>query len=205
MENCTIYSHHLEFEKVVQIVKANLPKANIEFNDGGTEKSLIATIKGGLFSKNKSLAIRYRQRRDPSYKLEKIDCDLTKNLSGMVGFVESLPAKNEDVRSRFVRKIMSMNCEMPFIAEPEISPEFESILKKIVLELDGFIFAEPSGIFNQASGQHFVDKNLTLILDTGGNSNVEDVEVTVNAKYHDQPEAEYNAEQLEKRLRTQLR
>lgn len=76
MENCTIYSHHLEFEKVAQIVKANLPKANIEFNDGGTEKSLIATIKGGLFSKNKSLAIRYRQRKEPSYKLEKIDCDL---------------------------------------------------------------------------------------------------------------------------------
>ena len=48
MENCTIYSHQLKFEKVVQIVKTNLPKAKVEYKDGGMQKSLVATIKGCL-------------------------------------------------------------------------------------------------------------------------------------------------------------
>lgn len=55
MQNCTIYSHHLDFEKIVQIVKSILPKAKIEYNDGGIQKSLIATIKGGFSVKQKPL------------------------------------------------------------------------------------------------------------------------------------------------------
>ncbi len=58
MENCTIYSHQLDFEKVIQTVQASLPKAKIEFEDGGLQKSLVATIKGGFFSKTKKNWIR---------------------------------------------------------------------------------------------------------------------------------------------------
>ena len=68
MENCTIYSHYLNFDKVVQIVKEKLPKAKVEFNDGGINKSLVATIKGGFFGKNKTLKINYRQRENPDRK-----------------------------------------------------------------------------------------------------------------------------------------
>jgi len=89
MENCTIYSHYLNFEKIVQIVKENLPKAKVEFNDGEINKSLVATIKGGFFGKNKTLKINYRQRENPSYKLENIECGLTQNLAGMANFVQS--------------------------------------------------------------------------------------------------------------------
>lgn len=199
MENCTIYSHNLEFEKVFQIVKTNLSEAKIEYNDSGKQKSLVATIKGGLFSKSKTLKINYRERENPSYKLEQIECGLTQNLAGMVNFIQSLPTKNEEVRNKFIYKVMSVNCEIPFIAEPEIIPEFESVLRKMVIELDGFIFAQPNRIFNKSDGQHFVDKDLNLILDSNGNSEVQTVEVNVNSKYHDLPKEAYTEEQIKRK------
>src|SRR5688500_9748663 len=152
MENCVIYSHHLDFEKVVQIVKTNLPNAQVQYNDGGKQKSLVATIKGGLFGKTKTLKINYRERKNPSYRLEKIECALTQNLAGIVGFIQSLPAKNEVVRNKFIYKVLAANCEIPFIAEPDISNEFELILKKIVTDLDGFIFAPPNRLFDKSKG-----------------------------------------------------
>lgn len=203
MENCTIYSHHLEFEKVVQIVQSNLPKANIEYNYSGKQKSLVATIKGGFFGKSKTLKINYRERENPSYKLERVECGLTQNLAGMVNFIQSIPAKNEEVRNKFIYKVMSANCEIPFLADPEIIPEFESVLRKIVIELDGFVFAQPNRIFNKSNGQYFADKNLNLILDTNGNCEVQDVEVNVNAKYHDQSREAYSEEQIKRKEKSE--
>lgn len=203
MENCTIYSHNLEFEKVVQIVKSNLPKAKVEYNDGGMQKSLVAIIKGGFFGKTKTLKINYRERKNPSYKLEQVECGLTQNLAGMVNFIQSLPADNEDMRNKFLHKVMSANCEIPFIAEPEITNEFESVLRKIVNELDAFIFAQPNRIFNKSNGQHFVDKNLNLILDTNGKCEIQNIDVNVNAKYHDQPKEDYNNEQIKRKEKSE--
>jgi len=203
MENCTIYSHELEFEKVLQIVKSNLPKAKIEFNDGGMQKSLVATLNGGFFGKTKTLKINYRERKNPSYKLEQVECGLTQNLAGMVSFIQSLPAKNEKVRNRFLYKVMSANCEIPFIAEPEITSEFELVLSEIVSQLDGFVFAQPNRIFNKANGQHFVDKNQNLILDANGNCEIQDIEVNVDSKYHDQPAENYTEEQKDRKAKSE--
>ena len=187
MENCTIYSHKLDFEKVVEIIKSELPKAKIEYNDGGMQKSLIATLKGSFFSKSKKLKVNYRQRKNPSYKLGQIECGLTQNLAGMANLTQTLPAQNDEVRNKFLAKVMSANCEMAFIAEPEINSEFESVLRKITNQLDGFIFAQPSKLFNRSNTQHFVDKNLNLVLDMNGNCEVEDIDVNIDAKYHDEP------------------
>ena len=187
MENCTIYSHHLAFDKIIQLVKESLPKAKVEFNDGGAQKSLRATIKGGLFGKTKTLTINYRERLNPSYKLEKIECPLTQNLAGMVNHVQSIPAQNEALRNKFLIKVMSANCEIPFMADPEITPEFRDILEQVVGALDGFIFTSPSRTFGRSDTQHFLDKNLALILDANGICEVEDVDVSVDAKYHDEP------------------
>ena len=203
MENCTVYSHQLEFDKVVQIVKSHLPKANVDVTDDGLQKSLTATVKGGLFGKDKTLKINYRQRLNPSYTLGEAECGLTKNLTGMIGFVQSLPAQNETVRSKFVHKVMSVNAEMPFMAEPEITPEFAAVLRQIMTELDAFAFAPPGKLFTRSGGQHFVDKDFRLILDTAGNSEITDLEVNVNAKYHDAPAESYTAGQLERKARSE--
>lgn len=196
MENCTIYSHYIDFEKVTEIVRRNLPQATVSVQENGLNKSLNATIKGGLFGKTKQLNINYRQRANPSYKLEQVECDLTQNLAGMANFIQSLPAHNEELRDKFMYKVLSANCEMAFMAEPEITQDFESVLKQIALELDCFVFAQPNRIFQQAEGQYFADKNLNMILDTAGNSIVADIEVNIESKYYDQPAIDYTEDQL---------
>ena len=202
MENCTIYSHQLAFDKVAEIVKSTLPKAKIEINDGGIQKSLIATVKGGFFGKNKSLKVNYRQRENPSYKLDQIECGLTQNLAGMVGFVQQLPVTNTELISKFLHKIMSANSEISFIVEPEFNSDFESILRKAVVELDGFVFAQPNSIFNRSQSQYFADQNFDLILDSSGNSEIDDIDVKVDAKYQDGPVDNNTEEQKDRKSRS---
>ncbi|MDF1694777.1 MAG: DUF4272 domain-containing protein [Saprospiraceae bacterium] len=199
MENCTIYSHAIDFGEVVKIVKENLPKAKVKSKDEGLRKSLEATISGGFFSKSKSLRINYRQRQNPSYKLDEIECGLTQNLAGMVGFIQNFPADNEALRSKFLAKVMAANSEMAFIAEPEINPKFEAVLRKITSTLNAFLFVQPSKLFNASPGQHFVDKNLDLILDTQGKSAIQDLDVTVEAKYKDAPETSIKEDQIQRK------
>jgi len=98
---------------------------------------------------------------------------------------------------------MAANCEIPFMAEPEMTNEFESVLRKIVKELNGFIFTPPNKLFNKSNGQHFVDKNLGLILDPNGNCEIEDIDVTVDAKYHDEPSENATEEQIERKSKTE--
>ena len=204
MENCTIYSHRLKFDEVVDIVKSQLPKAQVEFTDNGKQKSLVATMKGGFFGKNKTLTINYRERENPSYKLDAIECGLTQNLAGMVNFIQSFPAQNNELRNKFLHKVMSANCEMPFMAEPSISPEFEHVLKQITNKLDAFTFAQPSKVFSKSNGQHFLDKELNLIIDANGNMEVSDISVSVDAKYHDEPQEDVTEEQIKRKQQSEI-
>lgn len=202
MENCTLYSHHLGLDKIIEIIKTELPKAKIESKDNGLQKALLVILKGGLFGKDKTLKINYRQRLNPSYKLERVECELTQNLAGMLNFVKSLPSQNEEIRGRFLYKIMATNCEISVIGEPDFKG-FDQVLLKIAHALDAFIFAQPGELFNKSSGQYFADKNGEVIIDADGNCGVATLEVNVDAKYHDQPDSEVTAEQLELKARSE--
>ena len=202
MENCTIYSHELDFEKIVEIVKNELPKANVEVSENGLQKSLIATIKNGFFSKTRVLKINYRSRQTPSYNLDNIDCGLSQNLASMTNYIQLIPSKNEAVCSKFVMKVMSTNCEMPVIIEPTFDDQFITVVKKITFALDGFVFAHPLKSFPKAKTQHFLDKNLNLILDLEGNCEISDIDVVVNSKYADKPETELTEDQLKRKEKT---
>ena len=203
MENCTIYSHQLKFDEIVNIIKSHLPKAKIEFNDGGKQKGLVATVKGGFFGKDKILTVNYRERENPSYKLDQVECGLTQNLAGMVNYIQSLPASNPALRNKFLHKVMAANCEMPFITEPDFNEDFEGILKQIAKATNAFIFTGPNRIFNRSGGQHFVDQDFNLILDTDGKMEVDDIDVVVDAKYHDGPTDSYSEEQLKRKANSE--
>ena len=203
MENVTIYSHELEFDKVVAIVKSKLPKANVEYQDGGHQKALVATIKGGLFSKSKTLKINYRQRMNPSHELNAVECGLTQNLAGMVNFIQSIPAQNQELQNLLLYKVRSMNCEMPFMAEPKIDADFEAVLKGITSELDAMVFAQPNSIFSFSNATNFfLNKNLDLILDTNGASAINHLDVKVNAKYHDGSQSNATQEQIDRKSKS---
>lgn len=203
MENCTIYSHELDFDQVVSIVQKHLPKAKIDVSDSEEQKSLTATLKGGLFGKTKKLTLNCRQRLHPSYTLKEVECPLTQNLAGMVNYIQSLPAENEDIRNKLVYKVMAANYEMPFMVEPELTEEYQAILQEIIQRLDSFVFASPNKTFKASTTQHFLDKNLKLILDTEGKCGIADLEVNVNAKYYDQPAQETTEDQRQRQQKSE--
>lgn len=203
MEQCTIYSHILHFERVVQLVHSHLTEASVEHRDEGSHQTLVATMKDGFFRKPKRLTIRYRERKHPSFTLQQIDCPLSQALAGMLQFIQSLPAQNEELRQQFLYKVKSTNCELSFMAEPEITKEFEGVLRTIVDELDGFIFAQDSQFFSQGQGQHFVDKHMKVILDTNGKCDIEELEVHIDSRYHDQSPEIYTSEQIERKTRSE--
>jgi hypothetical protein len=109
MENCTIYSHYLKFDKIVEIVKEQLPKAKVNTIINGSQKSLTATIKSGFFGKPKELKINYRERKNPSYKITEIECGLTQNLAGMANFIQTFPVENQQLKQQFLAKVMAAN------------------------------------------------------------------------------------------------
>lgn len=199
MQNCSFYSHYPDFEKIEKTVRYHLPKAKIEITGQGLKKSLKATLKGGLFGKTQTLELNLRQRQNPSYTLEKVECELTRQLSGMVNFVNNLPAQNPGIQQKFIHKIMSVNCEVGVIATPSFSPAFAKLLQHLVGTLDGFVFAQPDLPFSRSGYQHFLDQELRLILDTAGNSEVADVNVSVEAKYHDPPASAATDAQLKRK------
>ncbi len=203
MEHCAIYSHQLNFDRVVEIVRRHLPKADIEHINNDKQKCLTAIIKGGFFAKNKTLKINYRERANPSYTLEQIECDLSQNLAGMVGFIQKIQAQNKAIQNKLMIKVMAANTEMPFMAEPNITPVFSDILKEITTSFDAFVFAAPSPYFSQSTSQQFLDESLNLILDDQGLSKVEDLNVQVDAKYLDGPSADYTQEQLDRKTKSE--
>ena len=205
MENVTIYSHELEFDKVLTIVKSKLPKAKVEYNDGGAQKGLVATIKGGFFGKTKTLKINYRQRANPSHELRAVECGLTQNLAGMVNFIQSIPAQNQEVQKLLQVKVGGMNCEMPFMAEPDMNADFEAVLRAIALELDALVFAQPNSIFSFSNANNFfLNKNLELILDTNGVSAIDYThsDIIMNAKYFDGNQANATQEQIDRKAKS---
>ena len=135
--------------------------------------------------------------------MEEVECGLTQNLAGMANFIQSLPSQNDAVKSKLLHKVLAANCEMSFMTEPEIIPEFKSVLDSIVSELDAFMFAQPSKIFNKSNGQHFADKNFNLILDPNGNCEIQDLEVNVEAKYHDVPADNATEEQINRKVKSE--
>ena len=203
MDNCSIYSHQADVDKVAAILRRVLPKAKITEQGLAPNKTLRAVLKEGFFSKAKTLSLNYRQRENPSYTLREVEDDMTQNLAGMVNFIQSLPADNEVLRSKFVFKVMATNSEIGFIAEPGYNEDFEAVLKALVQELDAFVFVQPGPLFSASEVQYFADKDFNLIMDTAGTCGNQDIDVQVDAIYHDQPLAEVTEEQKERKARTE--
>ena len=199
MENCTIYSHYLNFDKIVELAKSNNPKAKIEFTESGEHKQLTILEKGGLFSKDKVLRISYRQRLNPSYQLQKVECPLTQNLAGMCQFIQSLPASNEQIKQLLIHKVTTLNCEIGIVAEPKLTPSFVSLLSNVAKALDAILFVPPGNAISRSDTQHFLDADLNLILDTKGHSEVDQISIKVESKYKDQPHHEYTDAQLNRK------
>jgi len=183
MDNCTLYAHSFDFEYLTTIAEQIFPSAKITIQqqEGLTGSIIVQPNTTDTSSSTEAtLTINYSQRKTPARKLEEIECNLTRSLERMINMVNKIPAKKELIRHKFLFKIMAANSKMDIVAEPNLTPEFKSFIQKIALELDGFISTNP-GLFNtHSTAKQFLDGNWNLIIDTDGNSQIEDLIVNLD-------------------------
>jgi len=123
-----------------------------------------------------SLIIRYRERSIPSYFIpQEDDSPLTTNLKGLYGFVDSLPAGNKEIKDLFLRKILTLNSEFSIQQEGDSIEGLEQVIKAMAEEFDAVLFVQPDTLISKSEGQHFLDKDLQLIIDTAGNCEISEV------------------------------
>lgn len=190
---CTIYSHHLGLERIKEIFLSHVPKGSFS----GDNEFLEFEVKGGILSPSKKIRISYRERAIPSYKIPEIDdSELTANLKGLYGFVNSLPTVNEKVKNLFLNKILTLNSEFSINQEKGEIKELKAIVEDIAKEFDAVLFLEPKTIISKSDSQHFLDKDLNLIIDINGNCEIDDLGVSINSVYFDKDQNELDENQI---------
>ncbi|QSW88726.1 DUF4272 domain-containing protein [Flavobacterium endoglycinae] len=197
---CTIYSHHLGLEKIKEIFLSHVPKG--VFSSNG--ENLEFEVKGGILSPSKRVTIFYRERAVPSYQIPQIDdSELTANLKGLYGFVDSLPTENEKVKGLFLHKIQTLNSEFSIREDKGEIKELNVIIADLAKEFDAVLFVQPNTIISKSETQHFLDKDLNLIIDTEGKCEIEDLEVHINSEYFDNDQTELDEEQIERKAKNE--
>ena len=201
---CTLYSHHLVFDRIVETLKETFSGAVISVGAQDEFRIVNVDIKGGLFSSSKKMKVSYRQRISPSYQLpETDDSPLTRNLKGLYGFVSSLPARNERIKSLFLHKIQTLNCEFSVIVEKGEIRELRQLLATFAGDFDAIVFVQPNTIISRAEGQHFLDRDLRLIIDGQGNSEIDNLDVSIDSAYFDSSQAEFTESQQNRKTRSE--
>jgi hypothetical protein len=201
---CTIYSHHVNLEKIKEIVKQVYPKSTLTGTGEGESQIFEIEIKGGLFGSNKRIKIPYRQRNQPSYQIPEIDdSNLTRNLKGMYGLVTSIQPQNAKIKEQLLRKIETLNCEFSIIQEQGETKEIKQFIQQIAQALDAILFITPNPVVSKSTSQHFLDKDLNLILDLQGNGEIENLEVKIDSKYYDGDQTALSQDQLDRKNRSE--
>ncbi|CAA9197103.1 hypothetical protein FLA105534_01478 [Flavobacterium bizetiae] len=193
---CTIYSHQSGFDAIKEIIISNFPEGNIVISKEEESDIIDLEIKDGISNSTQKIKILYRERAEPSYQIPEInDSALTANLKGLYGFVYSLPTVNEKVKNLFLQKIQTLNSEFTIIQEEGEIADLKTIIANIANELDAVLFVQPDVVISKSSGQHFLDKNLDLIIDTEGNCEIDELDVRINSVYFDADQNELSEDQ----------
>ncbi|WP_436491572.1 DUF4272 domain-containing protein [Chitinophaga sp. ARDCPP14] len=204
MENCTLYTHEVEMEKVLTRMRAHFGDQAVKVN-GPANRWEQLTITSGkkLLRKGHTLTINYRQRATPGYQLVRNDDPVTTNLLGMYGFVQQLPAENPALKELLLAKVATLNTEIVILATPSFNGDLRAAIMDLADELDGIFFCENNFIFN-TEVQGFWDKTGALLLDVNGHSTATNLTVNINARYFDNQDTPSSAATERKQRNIQL-
>lgn len=186
MEYCTIYSHLINNQDVLEILRRNFPVPFFQITIEGTEDNWKSI---SINNKEDGGQIRFscRVKKLPGYQLEDPVDKITKNLLGMYNFFKSIPTTNRKIQNKLLYKIASLNVEIGIVGKPSFQKN--KLQKKTILEvtrlLDGIIFSGENSIFKLGKAENgLFDKNGYLVLDRLGKSEIEDFEVFIEDKYY---------------------
>ncbi|WP_435314069.1 DUF4272 domain-containing protein [Cellulophaga fucicola] len=193
---CTVYTHKIGVDKIVEVLEKGISNVNISVTTTDNSNLITAETKGGLFGKDSKLVINKRERLQPDYQIhESKDCPLNENLKGLYGYINSLPTTNDKVKGLCLAKVQTINSEFSIQQESGTTKNLKEVIQNLAQELDAILFVQPDTIISKSNGQHFLDKNLDLIIDATGKCEIEDLTVNIDSKYYDKPQVEITEDQ----------
>ena len=212
MENniiCTIYSHYTSHDVIIEILKEVYPAGKINTYERNQLEYIELTEENELLKNTSKLIISYRKRMEPSYELIQADSSpLSENLKGMYGFVSSLESKNKKIKELFLKKIATLNSEFSISLEGNIEKEenmgkLQRLTEKFALELDAVLFVSPDSFISKSKTQHFLNKNLDLIIDIEGNCSIDTLEIVIESKYFDNGSNQLTEDQIRRKEKSE--
>jgi len=188
MENCSIYSHHIWYEEIVNVVTNMTSDGSIEIigENDAWESITIFGEKNPNKSQNK-MTLTCKVREFPSFELGEPTDQITTTLNGMRNYFGAVTGGDQQLLKKLIAKISSINMEISVVVDKGFNADFEEIVLTITEILEGFIFSNNNSIFDAPDSNNGIfDENADVILCHSGYSDVQDLEVLIEQQYLDQ-------------------
>lgn len=165
MNQCTLYVSIADPQKIVEAIVAAFRDREVQFSGDG--QSVTVTDKK-WFSKNTLTFNFMREDADPERFLQM--------KQGMYGFFARIDTPHEKVKEKLLIQITALNVAVGIVASKEMDEETLTLILAVAEEVSGLVFL-PTG--------DMLDKQGRLILNTEGDSEVDDFLVTVSSDFLD--------------------
>lgn len=165
MNHCTIY---VSIQQCEQVVAAIVEAFQDQLVEVSTDERTVTVTDKKWFSKSKITFNLMCEDDDPEAFL-----DMKK---GMFGYFAQIETTHEQVQKKLLHQITALNVAVGIVASKEIDEKMFASIMAIAEEVYGIIFL-PTG--------DMLDKQGRLILNTSGESEVDDFLVTVSAELID--------------------
>lgn len=180
MKHCTIYASSKDCPKIAASIQNAFKDKKVEISDN--KGKIVVTYKKlfGSFSINFSLMTRDREPENFENMME-----------GMYGYFHQIQTGHQNIKDQLLTQIKFLNTCIGIVCEKEMDNDIYRRILTAVAEIDAILFI-PAGAM--------VDKNGKVILNTAGESQVEEFIVTASSDLlDDQVRATDSGEERKKR------
>ena len=167
---CTLYSSKRIEERLLELINDKFGNTDIKINEASHSQVFSFIKKKGLFKGKTSFQIstRYRDR----IALDVDQSDLAKNLQGIKGFISQIPSASPIGIKNLNTIIDSVISETAILCSENNSKELLELVEIISKEKECVLFCQSDSFVGKGNYPHFLNKELKLLLDITGNSEI---------------------------------
>jgi len=200
-QECVLCAHDTTLEHCLSLIRSTFPRAavmHIPLEDG----VMIGVGLVQMLDNSPNIKIRFRERLNPSYTLERVECAVTQRLAGLMNFADMVPTDNEQLRYLLKRKIVTLNYELSFQSEEDFHDTMQVLVTAMNKDLDGVVFAFAGTVVNPSDADALLDADMKLIFDLAGRSKVDQLKVLISHRFYKPVQFESTPESADRKKRS---
>lgn len=168
---CTLYSSERIEDRLAELVKEYFNNPSIQIDETQDGRVLKFVKKKGLFKGKTTFQISTRFR-DPHTELSNDPSALAQNLQGIQGFVSQIASAPPIGVNNLNARIERFASETAILCSETDSKELFRLVETISQEKECVLFCQTSTFVGKGDYPHFLNKDLKLLLDVHGNSDI---------------------------------